>query len=221
MKKLSFVLIAIIGLAAVPAFAETIATPYVSTEPCISLTAGMHRGVRDASTGGQVTRLQAFLNSRGLLSVAPTGYFGPLTAQAVKAFQNENGLIADGIVGPVTRSHVFAKQCGGTPISAVPAITMLSPTQGKQGDTIVILGRGFTADTMVHFGPGGITPVISGNGTTATFTLPGYIGQYCKPNMACIMIAYGLTAGNYQLSVENANGISNAVTFTVTANPIN
>ena len=38
---------------------------------------------------GQVTRLQEFLNKRGFGNFTPTGYFGPLTFKAAKAFQKQ------------------------------------------------------------------------------------------------------------------------------------
>jgi peptidoglycan hydrolase-like protein with peptidoglycan-binding domain len=222
MKNLSFVLIAIIGLSAAPALAQNISTPYVSTTPiapaCVSLTASMSKGKHDASTNGDVTRLQNFLNKHGYLPVAATGYFGPLTAKAVMTFQKENGLTADGIVGPMTRSYVFAKDCAGTPIST-PTISAITPNQGKEGTVVTLTGSGFIADSIVHIGIGGIKLAVTGNGTMASFTVPSYVGQYCKPGMACIMIAQALNAGTYQLSVENANGISNAVPFVITTNP--
>ena len=56
------------------------------------------------STGEEVTKLQERLVALGLLSVEPTGYFGPLTEAAVKQFQTQNGIEAIGIVGPKTRA---------------------------------------------------------------------------------------------------------------------
>jgi murein DD-endopeptidase MepM/ murein hydrolase activator NlpD len=40
------------------------------------------------------------------LGVNPTGPFGPLTHKAVVAFQKKHGLLADGIVGPLTWSKL-------------------------------------------------------------------------------------------------------------------
>ncbi len=48
------------------------------------------------SRGEQVKLLQKALN------LYPDGIFGKLTEEAVKDFQEENGLVADGIVGPKT-----------------------------------------------------------------------------------------------------------------------
>jgi N-acetylmuramoyl-L-alanine amidase len=56
------------------------------------------RGAQD----GDVRQLQQYLHQLGLLKVAPTGYFGSLTDAAVRQFQAENGLVADGLVGPLT-----------------------------------------------------------------------------------------------------------------------
>ncbi len=46
--------------------------------------------VRKGAFGGDVKKIQEFLNERGYLKVTPTGYFGVLTEQAVKAFQLDN-----------------------------------------------------------------------------------------------------------------------------------
>jgi hypothetical protein len=48
------------------------------------------------SKGNDVSRLQTFLN------VMADGDFGPGTEAAVKSWQAQNGLAADGIVGPKT-----------------------------------------------------------------------------------------------------------------------
>jgi hypothetical protein len=53
----------------------------------------------------EVTRLQNFLVSEGLLNVAPTGNFFSLTQNAVIEFQKTNGITpASGYFGPLTRA---------------------------------------------------------------------------------------------------------------------
>jgi N-acetyl-anhydromuramyl-L-alanine amidase AmpD len=52
--------------------------------------------LRKGSKGEEVKQLQ------GLLHVAQDGVFGTLTEEALKAWQNENGLFPDGICGPKT-----------------------------------------------------------------------------------------------------------------------
>ena len=51
-----------------------------------------------------VTALQKRLAKDSLYSGPITGYFGPLTKSAVKAYQKKNGLSAIGVVGPSTRN---------------------------------------------------------------------------------------------------------------------
>ena len=52
--------------------------------------------------GHDVRTLQKELGKVGLLSAAPTAYYGPLTRSAVRRFQRSRCLEADGIAGPAT-----------------------------------------------------------------------------------------------------------------------
>lgn len=54
--------------------------------------------------GRLVYQLQNRLYRLQYLATPPTGYFGPLTARAVRQFQRDHGLKADGIVGRATES---------------------------------------------------------------------------------------------------------------------
>jgi hypothetical protein len=58
------------------------------------------------SQNGDVTALQNFLTEQGLYTGPITGYFGPLTQAAVKAFQQKYGISATGLVGPLTRAEL-------------------------------------------------------------------------------------------------------------------
>jgi len=68
----------------------------------------------DSKVDGDVTRLQNFLVSNSYLAKGnTTGYFGPLTLGAVKAFQLANGISpVVGYVGPLTRVKISEKGCG-------------------------------------------------------------------------------------------------------------
>ena len=61
--------------------------------------------------GGDVIALQNRLIAEGLLHTSATGYFGPFTESAVKAYQVKYGIPALGIVGPLTRAE-FLKPVG-------------------------------------------------------------------------------------------------------------
>lgn len=54
------------------------------------------------STGPNVKLIQSLLNRIGYNVGTVDGSFGPRTQQAVMAFQRDNGLTADGVVGPAT-----------------------------------------------------------------------------------------------------------------------
>lgn len=63
--------------------------------------------IKLGDTGDDVKRLQrVFARNKSLGPDAVDGGFGPRTEQAVKDFQQANGLVADGVVGPVTWSHM-------------------------------------------------------------------------------------------------------------------
>jgi peptidoglycan hydrolase-like protein with peptidoglycan-binding domain len=57
--------------------------------------------VRKGDQQYPVKTLQYLLRARGH-NVTVDGIFGPRTDAAVRAFQQQNGLAVDGIVGPVT-----------------------------------------------------------------------------------------------------------------------
>lgn len=60
-----------------------------------------------SSNVADVKALQSFLNSKGA-NIAVDGLFGPATTAALKNYQSQNGLIADGILGPATLAKANA-----------------------------------------------------------------------------------------------------------------
>ena len=63
--------------------------------------------IKLGDTGDDVKRVQrVFVRAKELGPDDVDGVFGPRTEQAVKDFQQSNGLVVDGIVGPVTWSHI-------------------------------------------------------------------------------------------------------------------
>jgi peptidoglycan hydrolase-like protein with peptidoglycan-binding domain len=65
------------------------------------------RYLKKGSKGDDVATVQARLIVLGYLSGDADGIFGKLTHAAVVAFQNDQGIKVDGIVGPVTHDHLF------------------------------------------------------------------------------------------------------------------
>ena len=63
--------------------------------------------IKLGDTGDDVKRLQrVFARMKTLGPEDVTGIFGPQTDQAVRGFQQSNGLVVDGVVGPITWSYV-------------------------------------------------------------------------------------------------------------------
>ena len=72
-------------------------------------------GGKGVSTGDEVRKLQNRLTELGYLSGAADGNFGTGTQTAVKKFQEDNKLDADGIAGKMTQEMLF-KKSSVTPI---------------------------------------------------------------------------------------------------------
>ena len=87
--------------------AELIAARDGQTSACAPLI--LTRALDIGAKGTDVSRLQQFLKDKGFYTYPEiTGYFGPITAAAAKAFQAENGIEAIGTVGPKTRAKITA-----------------------------------------------------------------------------------------------------------------
>lgn len=100
--------------------------PNGSQSACVTLQYNMTVGSRDSSTGGDVSKLQDFLQSREYLSTNPTGYFGQMTRAAVARFQSASGVLASGYVGPITRAKIKDVSCSDISIE-LPPITITPP----------------------------------------------------------------------------------------------
>lgn len=81
---------------------------------------GDDRHIRPGDTGGAVTAVQSSLASYGY-TVALDGQFGPQTERAVRLWQRANGLVVDGVVGPVTSATLRPAVRVNPPPAATPA----------------------------------------------------------------------------------------------------
>ncbi|HBB34392.1 MAG TPA: hypothetical protein DDZ80_18605 [Cyanobacteria bacterium UBA8803] len=66
--------------------------------------------LRQGDSGPEVSEVQQRLRELEYFNQAPTGNFGRVTKNAVTRFQQDNGLIADGIVGRSTWNALFNQQ---------------------------------------------------------------------------------------------------------------
>ena len=91
--------------------------------------------VYSGSRGESVKTLQERLNAKGFNAGSVDGIFGKNTRAAVIAFQNANGLAADGIVGKLTWAKLYDTT------AALPAASTATGTQpmvyrGSRGDAV-------------------------------------------------------------------------------------
>ncbi len=95
--------------------------------------------------------------------------------------------------------------CGSACITTMPVQTSaLTPSVGTIGTLVALTRSGFTSDNTIHFGSGVITHV------------PVALNPACLAQ-GCMVPSQQMTPGDYAGSVENANGTSDALTFTVSA----
>lgn len=189
-----------------------------NTTRCYAFERDLYVGLNDARTGGDASLLQAFLLS--YLKLSPTGYFGPLTFNAVTRFQIANGVRATGYVGPLTRARIKALTCGGSiPTVGLPTLQTLSPSAGIIGTTVTLFGQNLQGDATIIFGGYRITP---NNGTTnklpnqISFTIPARLENNCPPGAYCLVyLPKDVTPGKYDVAVETKAGTSNALSFEV------
>lgn len=66
----------------------------------------LKRNLSQGTQGDDVRGLQEFLSTEGYLSANATGYFGPMTAQAVAKWQASEGVSAVGSMGPMSRERI-------------------------------------------------------------------------------------------------------------------
>ncbi len=100
-------------------------------------------------------------------------------------------------------------------------INSIQPQSGAVGAIVTINGSGFTSSgNRVIFGRYLAATADSGDGSTLTFAVPSGMGANCQPNQACPMYFLQTPPGTYAVHVENANGSSNSMSFTVTSSGI-
>ena len=104
-----------------------------SSATCLDLNNALVIGSTDATTNGEVSKLQQFLISAGVYPEARiTGYYGTLTAQAVVRWQKAHGMdfvtLTSGI-GPMTRGKMACVNAVANSTSS-SSITFTSPAKG-------------------------------------------------------------------------------------------
>lgn len=76
---------------------------------CTQLSYTLSLGSSDRTTANEVSKLQQFLKGKGYFSDGITGYFGPATQQAVRAWQNKENFYESagaGTIGATSRARI-------------------------------------------------------------------------------------------------------------------
>jgi peptidoglycan hydrolase-like protein with peptidoglycan-binding domain len=87
-------------------------------------------------SGEQVVEVQRRLQELGYFKFKATGYYGSLTEDAVKHFQQNNGLVADGVIGSNTKS-ALSQVYPETPAPKTQPVVRL----GNQSPTVLRVQR--------------------------------------------------------------------------------
>lgn len=74
----------------------------------IAATPAEARTLVPGTSGSDVVLLQQLLKVNGYFCCKATGYYGPVTKQAVRQFQSNHGITPTGNVGPVTKRAMGA-----------------------------------------------------------------------------------------------------------------
>src|SRR6266536_2489492 len=93
-------------------------TRQVRPAPTWRLRGGEMAVLKLGSTGPEVANLQDRLRDLGFAPGPTDSSFGPTTEAAVIAFQTSMGLVADGVVGPLTAAALAPST---PPITGAPA----------------------------------------------------------------------------------------------------
>lgn len=105
--------------------------------------ASSNRLLRRGSRGDDVRALQQRLNELGYNCGKADGIFGRQTYNAVRAFQRQNGLAVDGIVGKNTRSKLFSQNSnrGNSNRQNNSAPITITLRRGSRGSQVITLQR--------------------------------------------------------------------------------
>lgn len=133
-------------------------------------------GIRLGTSGPSVTEVQQRLVAVGY-AVPITGYFGEMTQSAVISFQQANGLVTDGVVGPQTLNTLRA---GGTGVVSMASATSTGSVSGSS------LRMGTSGQQVTQ-----IQQALSRFGYSVPTT--GYFGEMTQSAVMQFQSARGLT----------------------------
>jgi hypothetical protein len=188
------------------------ATPSEGQEPLtVSFNVSMNKGVYRVDFGDGTTS-QRFESPSSLTHI----YEKPgLYTAVLEYFYNDPTY-------DLIKSQTIA--VGGT--GKTPTLSSVSPNEGPIGTQITITGSGFIAPGNFLLLDGkyrALSDVSLGSDSLITLTFPQRMvdKDACTnlpPQTTCEFAVLDINPGQHTIALQNANGISNVLTFTVTAN---
>ena len=147
-------------------------TTTATTTP--ATTAALQKG----SHGDAVKAMQRKLIALGHLSGGADGIFGPATKKAVTAFQQANGLNADGVADAQTLSAIdSASTAAKAAAPTAPASTAVTLKKGSTGDAVKAMQRKLIALGYLSGGADGIFGPATKKAVTAFQTASGLVAN--------------------------------------------
>lgn len=134
---------------------------FFMTMPQAAYAASSTEILSSGDTSQSVVELQQALMQKGYFESEITGYFGPETQSAVIEYQQDNGLVADGKVGPETGDLIFDQDYTALFASLTDSNGSFSSLSlGDTGDNVILLQERlleleyYDYDTVTgYFGP--------------------------------------------------------------------
>jgi hypothetical protein len=195
---------------------------------CAAFTRDFSLGATDATTGGEVSRLQKFLYGwamypDGSMADYVTGYFGPATSRALQGWQIKHGISITtpgvGVFGPKTRATMSCDGQIQSTTAATPtfsASTVSGPAPLSVTFTTNVAGVSYYLD----FGNGSTAWIGNGpNAASAGSCIPSNTGActysttYTYPTTG--IFTAKLMSGGYPLSAATITVGASATTATI------
>ncbi len=188
---------------------------------CAYVSNNVYVGSTDRTSASDVTKLQTFLNARGYLNVSATGYFGQLTAQAVRSFQAQNGISATGYVGPLTRAKIKEMSCGPIVILPPPVNGQSPVISSVGGPSQLVVNQSGTWSVSAYDAnnayDSNLTYSVDWGDQLYAYPATGAIAPQASVSQTSTFSHAYASVGTYTITftVRNAQGYSNASTLTV------
>jgi hypothetical protein len=117
---------------------------------------GLIKNLWRGTQGDGVSALQQTLSMLGYFNANATGYFGPITFNALVAFQRAEGVPTTGYFGPLSFA-ALSRRCGNPGPNPIPKVSFSAdPTSGKAPLDVSFMGTGVTGGSqyIIDFGDG-------------------------------------------------------------------